>query len=263
MKRIRLPRTTLALCSLAAALLLPSASRAAGKDLNCTIAIIPGLSEPPGKGAFVDLAKAMAEVYTEGKINIELNPWGRSIDNVVKGKADFHIPNMRVPGVDESKIPFRFAKKEFGELVQVIYSNGQKVITKKMLDDAAAKWKADGKPFPYVIEVTGGDQYPFPTVPTNDYSASFKKLALGRIDAILGAQEDCDKPLREMRLKDIHRAEWNHFQDVLVVPKGPHGDEVDRIVSDLLTKLEKSGKLQKIYSQLHGPYNDWQPATAF
>ena len=262
MKRIRLPRTTLALCSLAAALLLPSASRAAGKDLNCTIAIIPGLSEPPGKGAFVDLAKAMAEVYTEGKINIELNPWGRSIDNVVKGKADFHIPNMRVPGVDESKIPFRFAKKQFGELVQVIYSNQNKVITKKMLDDAAAKWK-EGTPFPYVIEVTGGDQYPFPTVATNDYVSSFKKLALGRIDAILGAQEDCDKPLRELKLKEVHRSEWNHFQDVLVVAKGPRGEEVDRIVSEILTKLEKSGKLQKIYSQLHGPYNDWQPAAAF
>jgi polar amino acid transport system substrate-binding protein len=263
MNSVRLPRTTLAICGLLAALLVPSASRAAGKDLTCSIAIIPGLSDPPGKGAFVDLAKAMAEVYTEGKINIELHPWGRSIDNVVKGKADFHIPNMRVPGVDESKIPFRFAKKQFGELVQVIYSNDQKVVTKKALDDAAAKWKADGTHFPYVIEVTGGDQYPFPTVATNDYNASFKKLALGRIDAILGAQEDCDKPLREMRLKDIHRAEWNEFQDVLVVAKGPRGEEVDRIVSDLLAKLEKSGKLQKIYSQLHLPYSDWQPATSF
>ena len=97
------------------------------------IAIIPGLSEPPDKGPFVELAKALAETYTQGKITIELFPFTRSIDNVVAGRADFHIPNVRNPAVDSSKLPYRYSTKSLGRVDFVVYSGTGKVITGQML----------------------------------------------------------------------------------------------------------------------------------
>jgi polar amino acid transport system substrate-binding protein len=240
-------------------------SQPTSKDLKCTIAIIPGLAESLDKGAFVDLAKAIAQVYKEdtgGTITLELKPFARSIDDVVTGKSDFHIPNMKNTMIDQSTLPFNSSTKAFGNLYQVIYSNIDNKITKKMLDDAIEAAKK-GQPFPYKIEVAGGNEpnYPFVSFPTNDYGQSFKKLETKRIDAILGAQEECDLVVRQLKSKTVFRAEWAHMQDVITIAKNAHGAEVDKIVSACLEKLEASGKLKELYSKIHSPYDDWQPAA--
>ena len=40
-----------------------------------TIALIPGLIDSPEKGPFVEVVKAIASVYTGGKIKIETFPF--------------------------------------------------------------------------------------------------------------------------------------------------------------------------------------------
>jgi ABC-type amino acid transport substrate-binding protein len=242
----------------------PRAAEAAGagsKDLRLSIAIIPGLAEPPGKGPFVELAQAIAENYTEGKITIELYPFGRAIENVLTGRADLEIPNLQNPDVDASQLPYRYSAFTYGRVDIVVYSNVNKVITGKMLDEATAQHKA-GKPFPWVIEGVGGLQpnYPFPTVASNDFDASFKKLAAGRIDAFVGAQEECDMVVTALKAKSVHRSEWKHFRDISTLPKGPRGDEVDRLLTPVIEKLARSGRLQQIQSKVHVPYKEWQPA---
>ena len=61
-------------------------------------------------------------VDTEGRIKIDVFPYNRSIDNVIKGKADFQLPALRNSRV-KLELPYRFAKEKIGTVSFVIYSH--------------------------------------------------------------------------------------------------------------------------------------------
>jgi polar amino acid transport system substrate-binding protein len=227
-------------------------------DLTASLANLPGLADSPDKGTFVELVKAIGDVYTEGKITIEVFPFARSVNNVLTGLADFHIPTVRNPMVDQAKLPYGTVKVPMGSVTFVIYSNSASSISKKMLDDAIA----GGKNFPYKIDLPGGieNQFPFTGTPTNDLEHSLRKLSAGRIDALIWAQEEVDATLKALKLKNIHREFWTNFDDAIIIPKGAEGDKLDRILSDALTALKKSGKLEALHSRVHHSYDTWQPA---
>jgi len=74
---------------------------AQARDLKVSLPYpLPGLVDSPDKGIFVDLLKAMAEEYKGGKITWELFPFARSMENVEKGKADFHLPQLVNPRIN-------------------------------------------------------------------------------------------------------------------------------------------------------------------
>ena len=133
---------------------------------------IAGLADSPDKGTFVELVKAIGTVYTEGKITIRVFPFARSVNNVLTGLADFHIPTVRNPMVDQTRLPYGTVKVPMGSVTFVIYSNSANPLSKKMLDDAIAS----GKNFPYRIEVPGGieNQFPFNAASSNDVEQSLK-----------------------------------------------------------------------------------------
>ena len=226
------------------------------KDLVASLAALPGLADSPDKGAFVDLVKAMDEVYTEGNIKIEVNPFARSIDNVLTGKADFHIPMMQ-PANRNAKIPYKFVREKIGTVYFVIYSHIDNPITKEKIKNALAK----GGKFPYKIEGAAplGDLLGFPTIQSNSLEQSFQKITAKRIDGAVYAQEEGDTALKSLKLNKIHRDLWMHCDDMIVVSKGPEGNKMDKLLSGILIKLRKSGKLNQIYSKVHLPYNNWQP----
>ncbi len=229
------------------------------KDLKASLAELPGLAEFPEKGAFVDLVKALDEAYTEGVIKIQITPFARSVGSVINGTADFHIPTIRNPAVDQSQLPYSTVKVSMGSVYFNIYSNTQNLITKKKLDAAMASGK---NKMPYQIEGVGGieSQYPFHVIGSNSVENSLKKLSAGRIDALIWAQEETDAALKKLRLKNIHREPWMSFDDAIVIPKGARGEQVDKILSKALLALKKNGKLDVLYPKIHRPYEDWQPA---
>jgi ABC-type amino acid transport substrate-binding protein len=228
-------------------------------DLVATIAgPFPGLSDSPEKGEFISLVKAIDELYTGGKIKIGVYPFERSFNNVIEGKADLHIPNLRNPAVDSSKFPFAFVTEPIGPVSLVIYSHKDKVITRKMIDDAVKK----GGKFPYVIELAGGmqDNFSFPNVATNDAAQSLQKIQNKRVDAFIWAQEDADFNLKSLKLNAVHREFYEDFDDVITIPKGPKAAQLDKLLSDILKKLKASGRLPKeVYVKVHLPYDNWQP----
>lgn len=177
-------------------------SPALGRDLNGSLAFLPDILESPDKGVFVDLVKAIDDVYTGGKITIKVYPFNRSVENVISGKADFHIPLFKNPLIPESKLPFRYVSANTGVVVLVLYSRKDKIITAEMINKAK-----DSNNFPYKIETDAGikDFFDFPTVGSSSIEQSFGKLLRGRIDAFLFAQEESDFTLRNMKTKDIHR----------------------------------------------------------
>ena len=245
----------IALCVMLSVILF-MASPAISKDLAASVAFLPNISESPDKGVFIDLIKAMNEQYPDGKFNIEVFPFGRSIDNVVTGKADFHIPMLRNPIVPEEKLPFRYASVPMGKVYMVIYSRKDNPITKEMIEKAMTQ-----NPFPYKIDVMRGieDFYSFPGEGESSIEQMMEKVDKKRIDAFVHAQEESDFVLKQLKLKDIHREYYTSFDDVVIVQKGEKGDEADKIISDSLKALASTGRLEELHSKIHVPYQEWQP----
>ncbi|MGO9017848.1 MAG: ABC transporter substrate-binding protein [Syntrophobacteraceae bacterium] len=243
------------LCVMLSAFLI-MASPAIAKDLTASVAFLPNISESPEKGVFIDLIKAMNEAYPDGKFKIEVFPFGRSIDNVVTGKADFHIPMLRNPNIPEEKLPFRYASVSMGKVYFVIYSHKDNPITREMIEKAMSQ-----KPFPYKIGMMRGleDFADFPVEATTSIDQMIEKVGKKRIDAFIHAQEESDYVLNQLKLKDIHREFYTSFDDVVLVQKGEKGDEADKIISASLKTLASSGRLDELHSKIHVPYQDWQP----
>jgi hypothetical protein len=65
--------------------------------------------------------------------------------------------------------------------------------------------------------------------------------------------------LRSLGLKEVHRALFAGLEDVFMLPSGERGDRVDRLLSGLIEKLRSSGRLEKLYADIHLPYDPWQP----
>lgn len=108
-----------------------------------------------------------------------------------------------------------------------------------------------------LIEATPGF-LPIPLQRSMSIEQSLRKLARGRIDAFIWAQEEADLMLRQLKLTNIHREHLGDFEDVFIIAKGPAGDETDRFLGEAIDRLAASGKLAEIYSRLHRPYVEWQ-----
>lgn len=81
-----------------------------------------------------------------------------------------------------------------------------------------------------------------------------------RIDGFIITQEKSDALLRQLKIKEIHREYYQTYDDVPIVRRDSNGDEVDRILSAALETLKNNGQLQKLWEQIHAPYEDWQPS---
>lgn len=232
-------------------------ARAEPGDLKASLAQIPGIADTPEQGVFVDLVKAIGGAYPGGRITIALYPWGRSIQNAISGSADFHIPSFVRPGTSDAGFPYSWVPEPLGSFTLVIYSRRDRPLGRKDLLDALAR----GGRFPYVVEVGGGTErmFPFPTVASNDQVASLRKVQARRIDAVIYGVE-ADQHVKALRLDAVHRAVYGRFDDVIVVPKTPRGEEVKRVLAVALRRLKASGRLQQIYRRAHSRFTDWQPA---
>lgn len=229
------------------------------RDLTASLGLLDGRVNSDGTGIFVDIIKAIDEIYP-GKINIEIFPMVRSVENVVQGKADFHMLSLRNPSVPLSELPYQYVSESIFSIPLILYSHKDKIITRKMILNALDK----GGQFPYTIEVVRGHEKTsrFPVTMAaqgNDPSPSLLKVQNKRVDACLFSQDIGDPAVRKLKLNNIHRELHEEFDVVFVIPKGPKGDELDPILSNCLRKIKASGKLQKIIKGYYEPYNVWQP----
>lgn len=231
----------------------PSPSAAPAKGLIIAhLGFLPGLIETSDKGLFIDLVKAIDEMYQEGEIEIRVYPIARAQMAVAKGKADINLPALINPAIDASALPYRFSSTPFGQVTHVLYSNINQPISAQMLSSNRPAQD------PLIIEGVA-DFFPFPIRKTNAIEQSLNKLSLQRIDGFIWAQEEADIELKRLGLKNIHRENLGAFDDVFIVAKGARGDEMDAILTAAIEKLQKNGRLQTLYQKIHRPFNPWQP----
>lgn len=224
--------------------------------------LVAGITDTPDKSVFVDIVKAIDEVYTAGTIKIIFCQSIDSWENVEYEKVDFHIPQIMNPNVLFERRPIRYTTENIGKMAIVIYSNIEKPITKKMLD-VAQKNVYKEIPFPYKIETDyelGSFEVPYTAKQTKNLNQAIKKLGSKSIDAVIWTQEEGDLMLKKLKIKSIQREFWIDFHDTIIVANNNRGDEIDKILSSAIKKIKKSGMLNKLYSKLHVPYKEWQPS---
>ena len=224
-----------------------------GQDLKASLAILPIHSEladnGQAKGGFVELIKAIDEVYKEGEITIKLYPFARSLNNVISGRADFHVPLIKLPHIAEASLSYTYASERITEVAFVLYTNTAKPKLDRM------------KLSKYVIATMMGHTHFFPfTVRENTtISGGIKMLSTGRIDGYIMEQEAVDSFIRKNKIKNIRRELYFQWDSSIVIPKGKKNKAIDEIISAALRKLKATGKLQEITKTIHQPYIEWQP----
>lgn len=222
-------------------------------NLKASLAEIPVHSETDstGKpvGGFVEVIKALDLVYQSGTISIHQFPFARSLKNIEKGKFDFHIPLIRLPHIPEEALPYSYAREPITTVAFVLYTNAEKPPI-SVIDLSN-----------YEIETMRGHEhfFPFKAEGQNTIKQSILKIVHGRIDGYIMEQDAVDAYIKANKIKSIRRTHYATWDSCVVVSKNMKGKSMDILISGLLNKLKTNGKLQKITSTIHKPYNNWQP----
>ena len=224
-------------------------------DLIASAILLPGQVNSATDGTLIELVQALDKVYEAGRIFIEAAPLARATLAVASGVADMGFPALRMGKSADAVLPYRLSTASIGKVSFVVYSHVRKPITRHMILQAAR-----GDAFAYAIEAPA-KAWGFPTQRFTTFDSALHKVSAGRIDALLWAQEDADLPLRQLRLRDIHREPFGDFENVFLLPRTPRGDFVDAVLTTAVEKLRHSGRLQAIYSKIYKAYDDWQPAA--
>lgn len=233
----------------------PAPRAANAPDLIAEAMLLPGLVNSSTEGPMIELLQAIASTYTAGKMSITAYPVGRVRADMESGVADMALAFIRLRPDADAKLKYRYSTKGYGQVTFVLYSRKSAPVRVQDVKRASGQ-AADA--FPYKIESAWFD-WGFPVIQFTDLASAFRKLEAGHINAFLWAQEEADVELRKQGLKDVVREPFGTFDDVLAIPRGPRGDFVDRVITDTLTALRASGKLQQIYRKIHLPYDPWQP----
>lgn len=215
------------------------------KDYIISVGKLPLYSESKNKGILIDIIKAMDEEYKEGRFIIEVYPFGRSIDNVITGKADLHFPTIgkniwsKESDVYEKELLSKGIRRSSCSLTKThfaLYSNSSKpkIDTSKIQN---YKIKTDiGHTIFFDKNIQG----------TTCLACSVEKLSVGRIDGLVFASREIDGMIKEGAFKNIRRQNFKIFGSKFILPSGEKGEEIDKLLSLLIAKMIKNGKLEEV-----------------
>ncbi|UTH73021.1 transporter substrate-binding domain-containing protein [Chromobacterium sp. IIBBL 290-4] len=228
-----------------------TASRVDAPDLHGIAVFLPQVLENSESGPFAELLKTIARHYPDGKISFEIKPVKRVYLDTDDRGADFRFPIMKVRDNADSATPYQFSHEMMGKVTFVLYSNKAKPLRKIDILRSAnlARYDVEAPPV----------NWGFPTKSVVNLELSLKQLNLGRVDAVLWAQEEADYLVRKNGLNYIHREHFDDFPDVLFMSCNRRGDFVNQAISRAIRAARASGELQKAYAKVHSPYQDWQP----
>lgn len=225
----------------------------ASSNLTASLAILPLHSEYSKtgviRGGFVDLVQLMDERYVEGDIKINLYPFPRSIDNVVKGVADFHIPLIRIPHIPESTLPFNYVNEPITKVCFVLYT----VKSGTVSDIVSVKTNK--------IETMRGhkDFFPFTVSETDSIEQGIARLINGRTTGFIMEQDAVDAFIKSNKIKIIHRLHYATWDSCMIVAKSEAGKKMNKLLSSILLDLKNNDEIHTILKTIHQPYTDWQP----
>lgn len=220
---------------------------AAGKTWHASLAQMPVYAESKDKGVLVDFVKAL-EKASGDKIEIQVVPFPRSMNDVQEKKVDFHLPLIQMPGSETGTDKFDYSTDTIFHVNFTLYSG-------KALDispASASKFKVE-------TEAAHTAYFSFPVAPSSNIEGSLKKVDAGRLDAFVFADFASDPIVKGGKLANVKRQLFKRFDVKVVLPKGGRGGATDKFLSETIAKLIKSGEMAKIMGPIDTPFDNWQP----
>jgi len=220
------------------------------KDYKASLAQMPCYAESMEKGVLVDFTKALAEV-SNGKITYQVVPFNRSMYAVENKQVDFHMPLIKLPDskkAEIAKLNYDYSTETIFHVNFTLYSNKKKPLDMKNLK--AYKIETDNAHTPY---------FDFPITGVTNLEASIRKVDAGQIDGLIFADAAIDNIIKSQGIKNIKRELYHRFDVKIILPKGGQGGETDKMLSEVIGKLKKSGKFNTIMGGIDAPYDNWQP----
>lgn len=87
------------------------------------------------------------------------------------------------------------------------------------------------------------------------------KMLLARrgVDVLILEQEAADDFIRGNKIQSIQRQLYKRLDSTIVVAKNAQGAELSRQLSQYISYMKAQPKYQKTISNIHQPYDNWQP----
>ncbi len=216
-------------------------------EYSATLAKMPVYAESTDKGVLIDLVNAIAD-ETGASISIKVDPFARSMHNVISKKSDFHLPLIVAPHIDESTLDYDHSTETIFHVNFVLYTNKGKNINKDNVHNFNVETdRAHTKYFTFEVK------------PSSNIEGSIRKVDAGRMDAFIFADFASDPLVKKHNLKNINRELFQVFDVKIILPKGGHGGETDKFLSDAIARLRAKGLYDKIMGIIDLPYDNWQP----
>lgn len=215
--------------------------------INASIAMMPVYAESMDKGVLVDLVKAIRE-QSKKMITYQVVPFKRSMNDVIHGRVDFHMPLIQNPDLDEATLDYDHSTATIFHVNFVLYTQKGKPVDKSNIAN-------------YRIETDAAHVSYFHSsiIPSSNIESSLKRVNIGRIDGFIFADNASDPIVKKLILSNIKRELYRVFDVKIILPKGKRGQAVDNMLTTSIDAMKKSGKYQKIMSIIDAPYDDWQP----
>lgn len=218
-------------------------------DISVSLPKLPSLVDSKESGILVEFVHAINEVY-KGQINIVgVYAFPRSIDNVISGKADCHLPILMNPKIQNGELPYRHSTEVIFHVTFALYTRRGEHLSPDEFGDKK-------------IEVDRGHQglFEIPTAASNSIETSLKKLTAGRIDGYIFAAQETDAVVKKLKLENLVSSRaYASFPVTFVLPHGPRGQEIDLALSQAITSLRRTEQFDRIFQPINDFYQNWQP----
>lgn len=218
-----------------------------GKTWKASLAQMPVYAESRDKGVLVDFVKALEKVSGD-KIEYQVVPFPRSMNDVQEKSVHFHLPLIQLPGSEKGTDKFDYSTDTIFHVNFTMYS-GKDV---KVTPDTANKFKVE-------TEAAHTAYFTFPVQPSSSLEGSLKKVDAGRVDAFIFADAAADPLIKQNKLTNVKRQLFKRFDVKIVLPKGERGGATDKFLSESIDKLIKNGEMARIMGPLDAPFDNWQP----
>ncbi len=220
-------------------------------NLTVSLAEIPGLAVSDGsgsaEGAMPRLLAIVDEYYEGGDFDFQVFPFGRSIQNVVTGKADVHAPLIDTG--TGSPPDFQYISEPLLDVTFVIYSRR----------DAPLDASSDLSSLKVETMIGHSHFFDFAVDEVTSIEIGLKKLVNGRTDAFIMEQDAVDGLIKAQGMSDLHRAKYAVWDSTLIVPAGPEGDALNAALSAAVAKAKTDERYAVAAANVHAPFEDWQP----
>lgn len=207
------------------------------EDMRFSLPESPPLITSQHSGPLVDLIREMEKENHNGHFVVDGPfPFARSINNVVSGVSDVHMPLLWNSEVKAAPQGFIYSSEPVFQVQFVLYVRrpdaNQPALTLEKLNLKAMQIETDR---------AHTSLFPFPVSPATSIEGALRKVESGRSDGFLFAMRPTDNVLRQLGFKNIQRIPFRKFYSHAIFQDSEKGRRMEALFSRLLKATKQSG----------------------